>query len=112
MTEMVCAVVVTHRRLDELGQSLDAVTNQNRMIDHLIVVDNDHDERVRNLVESQSVPTTYLGSRRNLGGAGGFALGILHALALGADWVWRRQPAGAGTSHPKRRLIHKAHFPG
>jgi rhamnopyranosyl-N-acetylglucosaminyl-diphospho-decaprenol beta-1,3/1,4-galactofuranosyltransferase len=29
-----------------------------------------------------------LGSRRNLGGAGGFALGILHALAQGADWVW------------------------
>ena len=27
-------------------------------------------------------------SRRNLGGAGGFALGMLHALALGADWVW------------------------
>ena len=99
MTEMVCAVVVTHRRLDELGQSLDAVTNQNRMIDHLIVVDNDHDERVRNLVESQSVPTTYLGSRRNLGGAGGFALGMLHALALGADWVWLADDDGRPRDH-------------
>ena len=44
--------------------------------------------RVRDLVAGQPVPTTYLGSRRNLGGAGGFALGMLHALALGADWVW------------------------
>jgi rhamnopyranosyl-N-acetylglucosaminyl-diphospho-decaprenol beta-1,3/1,4-galactofuranosyltransferase len=34
------------------------------------------------------VPSTYLASHRNLGGAGGFALGILHALAMGADWVW------------------------
>jgi rhamnopyranosyl-N-acetylglucosaminyl-diphospho-decaprenol beta-1,3/1,4-galactofuranosyltransferase len=34
------------------------------------------------------VPSTYLRSHRNLGGAGGFALGILHALALGAGWVW------------------------
>ena len=88
MTDMVCAVVVTHRRPDELAKSLDVLTTQTRMVDHLIVVDNDDDERVRDLVAGQPVPTTYLGSRRNLGGAGGFALGMLHALALGADWVW------------------------
>ncbi|MCW1960245.1 MAG: glycosyltransferase family 2 protein [Mycobacterium sp.] len=88
MTEMVCAVVVTHRRPDDLAKSLQIVSSQRRMIDHLIVVDNDHDERVRELVVGQPVPSTYLGSRRNLGGAGGFALGMLHALALGADWVW------------------------
>ena len=88
MTEMVCAVVVTHRRPDELAKSLDVVTNQSRLVDHLIVVDNDHDVGVAELVARQPLPTTYLGSQRNLGGAGGFALGMLHALALGADWVW------------------------
>jgi rhamnopyranosyl-N-acetylglucosaminyl-diphospho-decaprenol beta-1,3/1,4-galactofuranosyltransferase len=85
---MVCAVVVTHRRLDDLAKSLGALSTQTRMVDHLIVVDNDCDERVRDLVAGQPVPSTYLGSRRNLGGAGGFALGMLHALTLGADWVW------------------------
>jgi rhamnopyranosyl-N-acetylglucosaminyl-diphospho-decaprenol beta-1,3/1,4-galactofuranosyltransferase len=88
MTDVVCAVVVTHRRPDELAKSLDAVTSQSRRPDHLIVVDNDFDERVRDLVNGQSIPTTYVGSRRNLGGAGGFALGMLQALATGADWVW------------------------
>ena len=88
MTETVVAVVVTHRRPDELTKSLDALTTQSRTLDHIIVVDNDDDERVRDLVAGQPVPTTYLGSRRNLGGAGGFALGMLHALALGANWVW------------------------
>lgn len=88
MSDLVCAVVVTHRRPDELAKSLDVLTTQSRMIDHLIVVDNDNDSRVQDLVAGQPVPTTYLGSRRNLGGAGGFALGMLHALALGADWVW------------------------
>ncbi len=92
MTEMLCAVVVTHRRPDELAKSLDALAAQTRTIDHLVVVDNDSadsgDDRVRDLVAGQPFPTTYLGSRRNLGGAGGFALGMLHALALGADWVW------------------------
>jgi rhamnopyranosyl-N-acetylglucosaminyl-diphospho-decaprenol beta-1,3/1,4-galactofuranosyltransferase len=84
----VCAVVVTHRRPDELAKSLEAVSAQTRAPDHLVVVDNDNDPRVAELVNGQPVPATYLGSRRNLGGAGGFALGILHALALGADWVW------------------------
>src|SRR5689334_25399131 len=88
MTDTVFGVLVTHRRPDELTKSLDALTTQSRVLDHLIVVDNDDDERVRDLVAGQPVPTTYLGSRRNLGGAGGFALGMLHALALGADWVW------------------------
>jgi rhamnopyranosyl-N-acetylglucosaminyl-diphospho-decaprenol beta-1,3/1,4-galactofuranosyltransferase len=88
MTESVCAVVVTHRRRDELAKSLDAVSAQTRAPDHLVVVDNDNDPRVAELVAGQPIVTTYLGSRRNLGGAGGFALGMLHALALGADWVW------------------------
>lgn len=92
MTESVYAVVVTHRRVDQLAKSLDALVTQSRQPDHLIVVDNDFandsDERVRELTASQPVPSTYLGSRRNLGGAGGFALGMLHGLAAGADWLW------------------------
>jgi rhamnopyranosyl-N-acetylglucosaminyl-diphospho-decaprenol beta-1,3/1,4-galactofuranosyltransferase len=88
MTESVCAVVVTHRRPDELTKSLDAVSAQTRAPDHLVVVDNDDDARVRDIVDGQPIATTYIGSRRNLGGAGGFALGMLHALTLGADWVW------------------------
>src|SRR6201996_825378 len=98
---MVCAVVVTHRRPDELAKSLDALSSQSRQLDQLIVVDNDFsedgDDAVRDLVAGQPIPTTYLGSRRNLGGAGGFALGILHALALGADWVWLADDDG----HPQ-----------
>ncbi|MGD9619099.1 MAG: glycosyltransferase [Mycolicibacterium sp.] len=101
MSDFLAAVVVTHRRPDELAKSLDAVCSQSRRPDHLIVVDNDFandpDERVRDLVLGQSIPATYLGSKRNLGGAGGFALGILHALALGAEWVWLADDDG----HPQ-----------
>lgn len=91
MSETVYAVVVTHRRVEQLAESLKALVTQTRTPDHLIVVDNDFasgDTTVRDLVGGQPVPSTYLGSRRNLGGAGGFALGMLHALAAGADWVW------------------------
>jgi len=88
MTGTVIGVVVTHRRVEELALSLRTLSAQRRPLDQLIVVDNDADERVSELVAAQPIPSTYLGSRRNLGGAGGFALGMLHALALGADWIW------------------------
>lgn len=88
MTETVYAVVVTHRRVGQLAESLKALVTQSRPPDHVIVVDNDNDPAVAVLVAGQPVESTYLGSRRNLGGAGGFALGMLHALAAGADWVW------------------------
>jgi len=64
------------------------VAKQTHPIAHLVVVDNGPDEVVRDLVESCGLPSTWLPSWRNLGGAGGFALGMLYALAMGADWVW------------------------
>jgi rhamnopyranosyl-N-acetylglucosaminyl-diphospho-decaprenol beta-1,3/1,4-galactofuranosyltransferase len=86
--DAVVAVVVTRHRREQLTDSLKMISAQTRPPDHLIVVDNGPDEPVRDIVESCQVPSTYLVSHRNLGGAGGFALGILHALALGAEWVW------------------------
>lgn len=90
MSDAVFAVVVTHRRPEELARSLDILANQTRVPDKLILIDNDDsgDSRVHYLVAAQEIPTIYLNSRRNLGGAGGFALGMLLALAHGADWVW------------------------
>ncbi|TDQ04980.1 glycosyltransferase [Labedaea rhizosphaerae] len=86
--DSVVAVVVTRNRRELLAESLKMLAAQTRQPDHLVVVDNGPDEPVRDIVESCGLPTTYLVSKRNLGGAGGFALGILHALALGAEWVW------------------------
>ena len=70
MTGTVIAVVVTHRRIEELGNSLKVLAAQSRSVDHLIVVDNDADPRVGELVAAQPIPSTYLASRRNLGAPG------------------------------------------
>ncbi|MDG3014160.1 glycosyltransferase family 2 protein [Speluncibacter jeojiensis] len=86
--DRVVAVVVTHKRRELLEQSLKVLAGQSRPVDHLVVVDNADEPEVKALVEAFPVPTSYLGSRHNLGGAGGFALGMLYALSLGADWVW------------------------
>jgi rhamnopyranosyl-N-acetylglucosaminyl-diphospho-decaprenol beta-1,3/1,4-galactofuranosyltransferase len=71
-----------------LSKSLAVIAEQTRVPDHLVVVDNGPDDPAEEVVADCPIPSTYLPSLRNLGGAGGFALGILHALAMGADWVW------------------------
>jgi rhamnopyranosyl-N-acetylglucosaminyl-diphospho-decaprenol beta-1,3/1,4-galactofuranosyltransferase len=86
--DRVVAVVVTRHRRELLSQSLAALAAQSRPVDHVIVVDNGPDQSVEDVVRASGLPATYLPSERNLGGAGGFALGMLHALALGAQWVW------------------------
>jgi rhamnopyranosyl-N-acetylglucosaminyl-diphospho-decaprenol beta-1,3/1,4-galactofuranosyltransferase len=78
--DAVVAVVVTRHRT--------ALAAQTHPVAHLVVVDNGPDRPAREIVEACGIPATWIPSQRNLGGAGGFALGMLHALALGAEWVW------------------------
>ena len=87
-TDVVVAVIVTRHRTELLTASLAAIAAQDRPVDHVVVVDNGPDQPAESVVAASGLPVTYLPSERNLGGAGGFALGMLHALARGADWVW------------------------
>jgi rhamnopyranosyl-N-acetylglucosaminyl-diphospho-decaprenol beta-1,3/1,4-galactofuranosyltransferase len=84
----VVTVVVTRHRRELLADSLKMIAAQTRPPEHLIVVDNGPDQPAEQVVADCPIPATYLCSHRNLGGAGGFALGMLHALAMGAEWVW------------------------
>lgn len=87
VSDKVAAVIVTHNRAALLQQSLAVVANQNRPVSWVIVVDNGCEPEVEAMVTALD-NGVYLPSARNLGGAGGFALGFLTALSLGADAVW------------------------
>ena len=105
----VVAVVVTRHRAELLSTSLKVMAEQTRPPDHLIVVDNGPDQPASEVVAACPLPSTYLPSQRNLGGAGGFALGMLHALALGADWVWCGDDDGRpGDEHVLETLLAEA----
>lgn len=84
----VVGVIVTRHRAELLVDSLAAMAKQTHPLAHLIVVDNGPDLPARDAVEACPLPTTWLPSWSNLGGAGGFALGMLHALAMGAEWIF------------------------
>jgi rhamnopyranosyl-N-acetylglucosaminyl-diphospho-decaprenol beta-1,3/1,4-galactofuranosyltransferase len=81
-------VIVTRQRQELLRASLRAVAAQTRRPDVVVVVDNGADAATEAVVAESQLPTVYLPSQANLGGAGGFALGMLTALARGAEWVW------------------------
>jgi rhamnopyranosyl-N-acetylglucosaminyl-diphospho-decaprenol beta-1,3/1,4-galactofuranosyltransferase len=84
----VAAIVVTRRRPERLATLLAALARQSRRVDDVIVVDNGPDQSTAELVATRPGDSTYVPSWRNLGSAGGFALGALTALAHGASWVW------------------------
>lgn len=87
--DKVAAVIVTHQRHEQLRQSLSAVVNQSSPVEWVIVVDNGAEPQVEEVVQEIAQHRgIYLPSKTNLGGAGGFALGFLTALSLGADAVW------------------------
>ena len=88
-TGSTAAVIVTHNRVELLRASLEQVVNQTHPVQWVIVVDNGAERAVKQLVNDLAGErAVYVPSQTNLGGAGGFALGFLTALSLGADAIW------------------------
>ena len=87
--ETVAVVVVTHNRADLLAGMLDGLATQTRRPDAVIVVDNastDHTQAV--LAARGDLPLFVTTPETNLGGAGGFHLGVRAAYDAGWDRVW------------------------
>jgi rhamnopyranosyl-N-acetylglucosaminyl-diphospho-decaprenol beta-1,3/1,4-galactofuranosyltransferase len=81
----VVAVVVTWNREELLVEALAALRAQSRPVDGIVVVDNHSDTSVESLVGD----VHFVRLPRNVGGAGGFAVGIEEAVrVLDADFVW------------------------
>lgn len=81
------AVVITMNRPGDLDRLLGKLAAQSLGLARIVVVDNGMLPATAAVVERHAA-VSHLTSSRNLGGAGGYAYGILHALALGADRVW------------------------
>jgi rhamnopyranosyl-N-acetylglucosaminyl-diphospho-decaprenol beta-1,3/1,4-galactofuranosyltransferase len=88
MNERVHAVVVTHNRRLLLARCLDALLDQVRPPDAIVVVDNASTDGTGELLRQHFPQVTVHRLAQNQGGAGGYAEGMQGAFSRGADWMW------------------------
>ncbi len=84
----VCAVVVTYNRIELLECCLDAVVDQTRPVDHILVIDNASTDGTADMVRTGFPQVELRSLTENQGGAGGFHEGLARAHSLGHDWLW------------------------
>ncbi|HEY8294457.1 MAG TPA: glycosyltransferase [Micrococcaceae bacterium] len=87
MQDTVAVAAVTFDRPDDVRTLLDALAAQSHPLHSVALVDSGTSD-VEQLARDSAAPVNYIRSLANLGGAGGFSLAILSAIASGADWVW------------------------
>ncbi|GAB2885214.1 glycosyltransferase family 2 protein [Nocardioides pacificus] len=89
MSESIAVVIVTFNRAELLGRMLDGLAAQTRMPDAVHVIDNASSDDTRAVLASRSdLPLVVTHSEGNLGGAGGFHLGVQQAYEAGHDRIW------------------------
>jgi GT2 family glycosyltransferase len=85
----VVAVVVAYNRRDLLADALDALAAQTRPLDAVVVVDNASSDDSAVVAADHPLGVDLVELARNTGGAGGFAVGLAHAVGThSADLVW------------------------
>jgi GT2 family glycosyltransferase len=90
--ETVAVVIVTFNRADLLDRMLDGLAAQTRPADAVFVVDNASDDHTREVLARRAaagdLPLRVTHGTDNVGGAGGFHLGVRQAYEAGFDRVW------------------------
>lgn len=90
-TPLVCALVVTYNRLPLLKECLQALLDQTRPVNRLLVVDNCSTDGTADWLSEFAAAHDQCEVIRlasNEGGAGGFAVGVKAAVLGGADYTW------------------------
>ena len=86
--ESVAVVVVTHNRADLLARMLDGLVAQTWQPDAVIVVDNASGDHTQQVLDRHDLPLQVIRSEENVGGAGGFRIGMETAYVAGWDRIW------------------------
>jgi rhamnopyranosyl-N-acetylglucosaminyl-diphospho-decaprenol beta-1,3/1,4-galactofuranosyltransferase len=84
--EKVIAVVVTYNRQALLSECINALRNQSRTLDAILIVNNGSTDGTENWL-SQQKDIIFI-NQQNVGSSGGFSAGLTRAYELGYDWIW------------------------
>lgn len=106
----VCAIVVTYNRKDLLKENIEALKSQiNRGLDILIVDNNSTDgtyDYIKDFIDENNI--MYINTQNNLGGAGGFCIGIKECAKKKYKYVWLMDDDTIPTNNALDSLMCKA----
>jgi len=84
----IAAVVATYNRKKLLKECLQALLNQTRPLDEIIVIDGNSSDGTDLMMKSEFPQVTYVRLRENMGASGHFHEGMKLAYIKGHDWIW------------------------
>ena len=109
---MTCAVVVTFNRKELLANNIEMLLRQKCPIDRIIIVDNHSTDGTYDFLQIKgwlSGVFSYIDTQSNIGGAGGFYIGMKAAYDEGADWIILMDDDGcAADEYTYQRLMQHA----
>ncbi len=86
LKDKIAAIIVTFNRLEFLKDTIDALKNQTKTIDKIIVVNNSSSDGTEEWLKKQS--DLLIIKQANLGSSGGQYTGWKTAYDLGYEWLW------------------------
>ncbi len=104
-------VIVTYNRLRLLKECLNAVEQQSYPIEKIILVDNHSTDSTGQFLQSLSQNTKYriIQLPENVGGAGGFSIGIKESVMQGCDFIWIMDDDTIATPDALEKLMDIVH---
>ena len=109
------AIIVSYNRLALLKKCLHSLSVQTLLADQIVVVDNASTDGTREWLQewerSSHRAAQVILNEENLGGAGGFVMGLEAAIKNGADWIWMMDDDAAPHPTALEELIKIADNP-
>ena len=99
--EKIIAIVVTYNRLELLKECIEALRNQTKSADIILVVNNGSNDNTAQWLAAQTDLTCI--HQKNTGSGGGFSTGISWAYKNGYSWIWCMDDDG----YPKEDALEK-----
>jgi rhamnopyranosyl-N-acetylglucosaminyl-diphospho-decaprenol beta-1,3/1,4-galactofuranosyltransferase len=104
--EKVIAVIVTYNRQKLLSECIEALRNQTRKIDKILVINNGSNDNTESWLQAQNDLEFF--TQKNIGSGGGFNTGINLAYQKEYDWIWLMDDDGYPKNNALANLLEGA----
>lgn len=109
---MLAAVIVTYNRKKLLLENIEMVLKQNQYIDKIFIIDNCSTDGTKKELKKKGWLDTeqfvYIKTDSNIGGAGGFYIGVKKSYEAGADWIILMDDDGKAADERTFEILYEA----